>query len=181
MIPFFVFLSDKKKKFEGDKKYQVFEDINELQKEKLDTFTQKLKLNLDTKYIIHTGEYAKRFALEIKYKKQLEEQKLLRCLSCGFILPHPFIIPEKKSVYLVKPFVEKVENEFDTYTSKFIFHKDFSHNEIKTTEDLYTSFQTLAKAYVSYNVYILGKKTTYKFRRIWESYGINWNGQRYSL
>ena len=159
MIPFFVFLSDKKSKFCGDKKYEVFKDINELQSEKLDKYTQKLKLNLDTKYIIGTSEYTKRFALEVKYKKQLEEQKLARCQSCGFILPHPFIIAENKSVYLVKPFVEKLElSAFNTCTSKFIFHRDFSQKEIKTTEDLENGFQSLKKAYVSYNVYSLGKK-----------------------
>ena len=45
LIPFLDFISDKKSKFCGDKKYEIFKDINKLKEEKWENYKKKVKFN----------------------------------------------------------------------------------------------------------------------------------------
>ena len=72
LIPFLDFISDKKSKFCGDKKYEIFKDINKLKEEKWENYKKKVKFNIDNKYTLKAGEYVKRFALEVKFNKILD-------------------------------------------------------------------------------------------------------------
>jgi len=163
LIPFLSFISDKKSKFCGDQKFGIFKDLELLKKEKWENYTSKVRFNIDSKYTLKTDEFVKRFAMEVKYYKALDLQKLLRCTVCNILLPHPFINPDRKSPYLIKPFKEKVNAKFYIYISKFLFDKDFTLKEIKNTEDLENAFELLGKQYEKKN-----KKNTVEFESISE-------------
>jgi alpha-tubulin suppressor-like RCC1 family protein len=164
LINFLKFLSQRKSKFSGEMKFEIFELIlnEEVHKDKKqEALAQKareglknksLKLTLDVKHLSNPIPFSQNYdkILETNQKaiaQGIQHQTFKKCNRCHVLLPSVFLKADFGTDKYIKQFKAKVKRQEFIYFNKIFMHQDFKVKQVKTLKDISKNLRYLKQIF----------------------------------
>lgn len=154
LIEFFKILNKKKGKdvfFSNLQIFDIFEQSGAIKSDySVYDPTQKITLYVNNHFLLDPLSFVEKYSKEILLKEDLKEIKIIRCSECHTILPMVFVLDKSFNSFIIKPFAQKLKEEYLFVITRLFKHKYFKNRgKIETVSDLYESLKELYEQLVN--------------------------------